>query len=243
LAFSYFYIGSQNDCQFFLFHFNIKAWSFLICMAGNLPFRPKLSYGKRSYGRHDVIRKNDRIRAGEVRVIDPEGKQLGVLSISEALRLAKDRGLDLIEISAAANPPVCKITDFGKYQYEEGKKQKKQKDVSTKLKEVKFRLNIEAHDYETKVRHGIGFLQDGDKVKVVLSLRAREMEHHSIGMDIIRRVVKSLVDYGVPDGEPRMTGRDIVVLFSPKAHMGKHRQNHKNVSSLDNPESVSPPSC
>ncbi|MDR0445187.1 MAG: translation initiation factor IF-3 [Puniceicoccales bacterium] len=211
-------------------------------MAGNVPFRPRPSYGKRPQGRSDVVRKNDRIRAEKVRVIDPEGKQLGILPIGEALRLAKDCGLDLVEISAAAHPPVCKITDFGKHQYKEGKKQKNQKDTSAKLKEVKFRLNIEAHDYETKVRHGMGFLQDGDKLKVVLSLRAREMERKAFGMDIIRRVIESLADYGTTDGEPRMAGRDIIVLFSPKAHANKHKQSQKNAPNPDGSESIISPS-
>jgi translation initiation factor IF-3 len=209
-------------------------------MTGNVPFRPRLPYGRRPQGRFDVVRKNDRIRAAEVRVIDPEGKQLGILPIGEALRLAKDCGLDLIEISATADPPVCRITDFGKYQYKEGKKQKKQKDTSAKLKEVKFRLNIEAHDYETKVRHGMGFLQDGDKLKVVLSLRAREMERRAFGMAIIRRVIENLADYGTPDGEPRMAGRDIIVLFSPKAHASKHKQGQKDMPNPNGSKSIVP---
>jgi translation initiation factor IF-3 len=181
-------------------------------------------YGKRPQGRYDVVRKNERIRAEEVRVIDLEGKQLGILPLQAALRLAKDCGLDLIEISHMANPPVCKIADFGKYQYEVGKKQKNQKDTSPKLKEVKFRLNIEAHDYETKVKHGISFLQEGDKVKIVLSLKARERERQEFGMKVVRRVMGDLAAYGMPDGEPRLMGRDISVLFSPKVSAAKRKQ-------------------
>jgi translation initiation factor IF-3 len=193
----------------------------------------RFSYGKRPQGRRGIVRKNDRIRAEEVRVIDFEGKQLGVLSLHEALRLAKDCGMDLIEISPMANPPVCKIADFGKYQYETGKKQKNQKDTSPKLKEVKFRLNIEAHDYETKVKHGISFLQEGDKVKIVLSLKARERERHEFGMNVVRRVMEDLAAYGMPDGEPRLVGRDISVLFSPKASVTKRKQMAERESKAD----------
>jgi translation initiation factor IF-3 len=208
-------------------------------MAGTSPFKSRPPYGKRSW--EPAIRKNDRIRAREVRVIGPEGKQLGILPISRALQLARDCGLDLIEISATANPPVCKIADFGKYQYEEGKKQKHQKDTSPKLKEVKFRLNIEAHDYETKIKHGIAFLQEGDKVKIALSLRTREIERQGFGMDIVRRAINDLAAYGMPDGEPRLVGREISVVFSPKISAAKRKQITASEHKADNLQPDLPP--
>ncbi|MDR3143636.1 MAG: translation initiation factor IF-3 [Puniceicoccales bacterium] len=205
-------------------------------MSGTSSFRPRAHYGKRP--REPFIRKNERIRAEAVRVINPEGKQLGILSIGEALRLARDCGLDLIEISPNANPPVCKIADFGKHQYEEGKRQKGQKDSSSRLKEVKFRLNIEAHDFETKVKHGIAFLQEGNKLKIALILRFREMERQAFGLDIIRRAMAELSAYGTPDAEPRLSGREIAVMFSPKSSANRLKPSVSTTLQVDLPSSA-----
>ncbi|MDR2377698.1 MAG: translation initiation factor IF-3 [Puniceicoccales bacterium] len=202
-------------------------------MSGTSPFRPRTPYGKRP--REPFIRKNERIRVEAVRVINPEGKQLGVLPIGEALRLARDCGLDLIEISANAHPPVCRIADFGKYQYEEGKRQKNQKDSSSRLKEVKFRLNIEAHDFETKVKHGIAFLQEGNKLKIALILRFREMERQAFGLEIIRRAMAELSAYGTPDAEPRLSGREIAVMFSPKPSANRSKPAAVDPTQVDSP--------
>ena len=125
------------------------------------------------------LRRNDRIRATEVRVIGPEGTNLGVMAPRKALELAKKVGLDLIEVSPSARPPVCRILDFGKFLYEESKKAKETKQASTKLKEVKFRVGIGEHDFVTKLRRAEGFLDHGNKVKLTLQFRGRENEHRS----------------------------------------------------------------
>jgi translation initiation factor IF-3 len=147
-------------------------------------------------------------------VIDPEGKQLGIMSTSDALRLAMQYGVDLIEISPNAAPPVCRIMDFGKFRYEMAKKEKGPK-VVTKLKEIKFRVRIEQNDYLTKMRHAEEFLMDNNKVKLTLSFRGREMGHPELGMEVIRRAIGDLSHVATPDAQPRQAGRAINVMMSP----------------------------
>jgi len=161
------------------------------------------------------LRKNERIRVLEVRVIGHDGKQIGVLPTREALRLAQVQGLDLIEVSAAARPPVCKIADYGKYMYEMGKKQKDHKTHASKFKEVKFRPRIEQHDYMTKLRHVEEFLYHGDKVKLTLFFKGREMEHKDLGFETMKRAINDLIHIGTPDQPPRMFGRNITTTLSP----------------------------
>jgi len=161
------------------------------------------------------IRRNERIRAREVRLIGPNGHQLGVVSRDEALSLAKQAGLDLVEISASARPPVCRILDFGKYSYEISKKQKENKSTAPKLKEVKFRVRIEQHDYETKLRRGEAFLFKGNKLKLSLMFRGREMEHRDLGFDVIKRAIEDLKHVGVADSPTRMAGRNLNATMSP----------------------------
>ncbi len=161
-------------------------------------------------------RKNERIRAQEVRVIGPDGKQIGVIPTREALELAKRNGLDLVEVSPTARPPVCRIVDFGKFMYEQSKRGKdSQKTASSKLKEIKFRVNIDQHDYETKIRHAEEFLHKGNKVKVTLSMRGREMERKHLGFDVVKRSIEDLSGMGVHDGEPKLNGRNIIVMITP----------------------------
>ncbi len=161
------------------------------------------------------LRKNERIRVLEVRVIGHDGKQIGVIPTREALRLAQLQGLDLVEVSAAARPPVCKIVDYGKYMYEMGKKQKDHKTHASKFKEVKFRPRIEQHDYFTKLRHVEEFLFHGDKVKLTLFFKGREMEHKELGFETMKRAIADLVHIGTPDQPPRMFGRNITTTLSP----------------------------
>ncbi len=183
----------------------------------NQPF----SGGPRPYGRknhhssQNQVRKNERIRSREVRVIGPDGKQVGILPTQEAIRMAQDHGLDLVEISATATPPVCRILDFGKYMYEQGKKQKESKGHATKVKEVKFRVRIDQHDYITKMRHAEEFLHKGNKVKLTLTFRGREMEHTELGFETIRRAITDLETMGHHDSEPRLAGRNLTVMISP----------------------------
>lgn len=183
----------------------------------NQPF----SGGSRPYGRKNYhssqnqVRKNERIRSREVRVIGPDGKQIGILATQEAIRLAQEHGLDLVEISATANPPVCRILDFGKYMYEQGKKQKESKGHTTKVKEVKFRVRIDQHDYITKMRRAEEFLHKGNKVKLTLTFRGREMEHTELGFETVKRAIADLQTMGVNDSNPRLAGRNLTVMISP----------------------------
>lgn len=161
------------------------------------------------------LRRNDRIRAAEVRVIGPEGTNLGVMQPRKALELAKKVGLDLIEVSPSARPPVCRILDFGKFLYEESKKQKDSKQASTKLKEVKFRVAIGEHDFETKLRRAEGFLDHGNKVKLTLQFRGRENEHRELGFERVKLAAKELSGIATADSEPRLVGRQVTQLLSP----------------------------
>ena len=175
----------------------------------NYPHRNRRS------GTSNFVRRNDRIRAREVRLIGPYGKQVGIVSRDEALDLAKRAGLDLVEISPQARPPVCRILDFGKFKYEQSKKGKDKAPSGPKLKEVKFRVRIEQHDYMTKLRHAEEFLFKGNKVKLSLMFRGREMEHQELGLEVIQRALADRGHVGVGDGEPRKAGRNVAMTMSP----------------------------
>ena len=164
------------------------------------------------------IRTNDRIRAREVRVIDDEGKQIGILQPFEALKMAREKNLDLVEVSPTAQPPVCRIMDFGKYLYEQDKKEraaKKHQKVIT-VKEVKFRINVDEHDYEFKKNHVLRFLQEGDKVKATIFFRGREMTHTNLGRQILDRLIKDIGDKGIVEFRPRMEGNTLHAILAPK---------------------------
>ncbi len=162
-------------------------------------------------------RANDRIRALEVQVINNDGKNLGVVPIREAIELAKGQGLDLIEISPKANPPVCKIIDIGKYRYELQKKankaKRKQKVVT--LKEIKLRPVTEIHDYNFKLKNAKKFLQKGDKVKFTVKFKGREMQHTQLGGNLLVRVKNDIADVGKIEVEARLEGRQMVMIIQP----------------------------
>ncbi|NDV01658.1 translation initiation factor IF-3 [Pseudoroseicyclus sp. CLL3-39] len=162
-------------------------------------------------------RVNDRIRAPEIRLIGPEGENVGVVSPHRALAMAEEAGLDLVEISPNATPPVCKIMDFGKFKYETQKKEaeakKKQKIIE--IKEVKFRPNTDVHDYEVKMRNVVKFLENGDKVKVTLRFRGREMAHQELGRDLLQRVAEDTKELGKVENMPKMEGRQMVMMIGP----------------------------
>ncbi len=163
-----------------------------------------------------TIRVNHRIRAREVRVINgATNEQLGVLKLPDALRRAEELGLDLVEVAANANPPVCRIVDFGKYRYELAKQEKDKKSHAGKVKEVKFRVNIDSHDYMTKIRHAEEFLDKGNKLKVQLQFRGRQMAHQELGMAVVLRVKEDLATMGHVDMEPKLVGRAINMVLSP----------------------------
>ncbi len=163
-------------------------------------------------------RVNERIRAPEIRLIGAEGENLGVVSPARALELAQEAELDLVEISPNANPPVCKIMDFGKFKYEQQKREsearKKQKIIE--VKEVKFRPNTDTHDYQVKMRNVTRFLENGDKVKVTLRFRGREMAHQDLGRQLLERVANDIEGIGKVEHHPKMEGRQMIMIISPQ---------------------------
>ncbi|MEO1639272.1 MAG: translation initiation factor IF-3 [Pseudomonadota bacterium] len=162
---------------------------------------------------------NDRIRAPEIRLIGAEGENIGVVSPDRAMGLAEDAGLDLVEISPNANPPVCKIMDYGKYKYETQKKEaearKKQKTIE--IKEIKFRPNTDNHDYDVKMKNVFKFLENGDKVKITLRFRGREMAHQELGRELLERVAEDTKEHGKVENFPKMEGRQMIMLIGPLA--------------------------
>ena len=167
------------------------------------------------FNNRTYIRKNDKIRAREVRVIGSDGEMLGVMPPEEAVKIAKAEGLDLVEVAANAHPPVCRILEFGKYKYELSKNKKNKEKSAKRIKEAKFRPRIEEHDYVTKLRRSEKFLHQGNKLKITLMFRGREMEHINIGMDVVKRAIEDLSGVGRPDDEPKLNGRFIIVSLSP----------------------------
>ena len=167
------------------------------------------------FNNRNYIRKNDKIRAREVRVIGSDGEMLGVMPPEEAVKIAKAEGLDLVEVAANAHPPVCRILEFGKYKYELSKNKKNKEKSAKRIKDAKFRPRIEEHDYVTKLRRSEKFLHQGNKLKITLMFRGREMEHIDIGMDLVKRAIHDLSGVGRPDDEPKLNGRFIMVNLSP----------------------------
>lgn len=167
----------------------------------------------------DGVRRNEQIRAREVRVIGAEGEQLGILSRTDAIAAAKENGFDLVEVAATADPPVCRIMDYGKFKYETQKKRQEAKKRQTviQIKEIKVRPKTDDHDYETKLRHIHRFLEDGDRVKVTVFFRGREIVHKDRGLTILERVVVDCKDIAKLEQEPRAEGRTLQMLLSPLA--------------------------
>jgi len=163
------------------------------------------------------VRINREIRAKEVRVIDPEGKQLGILPIMEALRTALNFELDLVEVSPKAEPPVCRIMDYGKFKYQQRKKEHdaKKKQAVVHLKEVKMRPKTEPHDFQFKVRNIERFLKEGNKIKVTIVFRGRELAHPDLGRNMLARIVEEIKESGKVEQEPKFEGRNCVMILSP----------------------------
>ena len=166
------------------------------------------------------VRRNEEIDAREVRVINSSGDQAGVMPLSDAIGMASDEGLDLVEVSPNAEPPVCRIMDFGKYQFEQSKKaqQSKRKQKQVHVKEIKFRPGTEEGDYQVKLRKLVQFLENGDKTKVTLRFRGREMAHQNLGAELLKRVRGDLEEYGTVEQMPQMEGRQMVMVIAPKKH-------------------------
>ncbi|WP_368294554.1 translation initiation factor IF-3 [Dehalobacter sp. TBBPA1] len=160
------------------------------------------------------------MRAREVRLVGEEGEQLGIISIKDALSVAAEKALDLVEIAPAAKPPVCKVMDYGKYKYEQAKRDKeaRKKQKVVEIKEVKLRPNIEDHDFMTKARNAQRFLGDGDKVKVTIMFRGREITHPDHGKVLCLRMAEFLSEEALVEREPKVEGRNMVMILAPSAH-------------------------
>jgi translation initiation factor IF-3 len=175
-------------------------------------------------------------------VIGEEGEQLGVLDIRDAIRQAREKGLDLVEVAATADPPVCRIIDFGKFQYEAKKKanEAKKKQVTITVKEVKFRPGTDDHDYDYRMKHAREWLEDGDKVKATIWFRGREMTHRELGARILEKLEKDLIDVGEVEARPRMEGNQMFIILGPKRHKGAHPTPSTAGASATSPSSVLP---
>jgi len=163
----------------------------------------------------------------QVRVIADDGEQLGIMNTREAVQLARSKGLDLVEVAATADPPVCRIIDFGKFTYEQKKKasEAKKKQVIITVKEVKFRPGTDDHDYNFKMKHARQWLEEGDKVKATIFFRGREITHREIGAELLGRLEQDLAEVGEVEQRPRMEGNQMFLVFSPKRHKShKHDQ-------------------
>ncbi|MCX5753330.1 MAG: translation initiation factor IF-3 [Candidatus Krumholzibacteria bacterium] len=169
--------------------------------------------------REKRVRVNEQIRLPEIRVIDAEGKQLGILPTPEVLKMAQEQGLDLVEISPTSRPPVCKIMDFGKFKYEQSKKMRdsRKKQHTTHLKEIKIRPKIEEHDLQFKLRNAERFLEEKDKVKITVIFRGREMEHMDMGRKILDRIVTQFADIALIEKDAVQVGKMISMILGPRS--------------------------
>jgi translation initiation factor IF-3 len=175
------------------------------------------------------LRVNGKIRAREVRVIDGDDKNLGILLLNDALVLARQHGVDLVEISPTANPPVCRLVQIGKFRYEQAKKEKesrKHQHAST-VKEIQLSPRIDPHDLGIKLTHAVDFLCEDMKVKVALKFRGREMAHTEIGFEVIKKFLSQVEPYGHPDFQPKLNGRNIVVMITPLPRNKRAKNPHK----------------
>jgi translation initiation factor IF-3 len=166
------------------------------------------------------LRINEEIRAREVRVVADEGEQLGIMSGRDALNLALERHMDLVEIAPNAKPPVCRIMDYGKYRYEQQKRDKeaRKKQKSFDIKEVKLRPGIEDHDFDVKFKNAVRFLEDGDKVKITIMFRGRELSHPELGEVLLIKMAKQLEDLAVIERAAKLEGKNMIMIVSPKAN-------------------------
>jgi translation initiation factor IF-3 len=188
------------------------------------------------------VRVNGKIRAREVRVIGPDGKNIGILSLGDALNLARSHGVDLVEVSPSATPPVCRVVDYGKYRYEQAKKEKesrKHQHAST-VKEVQLSPRIDPHDLGVKISHAIDFLCEDMKVKVTLKFRGREMAHTEFGFQVIRKFLADIAPFGHPDFEPKLIGKGINVMISPLPRNKRAKNPHQHDGSQPAPAAPAP---
>ena len=188
------------------------------------PFSPRSSSSTGSY-----VRVNGKIRAREVRVVASDGKQLGVLQLGEAINLARAQGVDLVEVAPNATPPVCRLVDYGKYRYEQSKKEKEAKkhQHANKVKEIQLSATIDPHDFSVKVGHAVDFLCEEMKVKITLRFRGREMAHQEYGFQVVQKFLQAIAPYGHPDADPKLIGRGINVMLSPLPRNKRAKNPHQ----------------
>lgn len=190
------------------------------------PFPP------RSSSPGSYVRVNGKIRAREVRVIGSEGNQLGVLPLADAINLARQHGVDLVEIAPNATPPVCRLVDYGKFRYEQSKKDKEAKkhQHANKVKEIQLSPSIDPHDFGVKLSHAIDFLCEEIKVKVTLRFRGREMAHKEFGFQQVQKFIKEIAPYGHPDADPKLIGKGIVLMLSPLPRNKRAKNPHEQMN-------------
>jgi translation initiation factor IF-3 len=166
----------------------------------------------------DLPQINERIRFPAIRVIDIDGSQLGIITPNEAMQIAEERGVDLVLVSDAADPPVCRVMDYGKYKFEQEKRAReaKKKQHTADVKEVKMRYKIEEHDYNVRVKNAERFLKSGDKVKATITFRGREIQHADLAQDLLERMAKDLEEFGEVQQAPKKEGRNMMMLIAPK---------------------------
>jgi translation initiation factor IF-3 len=176
--------------------------------------------------RDDRVRINERIRVREVRVIDETGQQLGIMAPQDAIRIARTKGLDLVEVSATAVPPVCRITDYGRYQYNEQKRarQARKHQKTIEVKEIKFRPKVDEHDYQFKKKHIERFLAEGDKVKATVFFRGREIAHPEIGRRILERLIQEVSELAVAENIPRLEGNTMHTILGPRPQAAQQKR-------------------
>lgn len=177
-------------------------------------------------GNRDQTRVNDRIRAPKIRVVGSDGQQLGVMTVRDALVKAQSQGLDLVEIAAQADPPVCKIIDYGKFKYEQAKLKKQKSKSATRMKEIKLRVGTGQHDYNIKMGRVEGFLDTGHKVRVVIQFKGRENAHKDLGFVAMQRIIEDLKTMSNVDQAPRLGGRVIAMTLSPLPQGQRKRKFH-----------------
>ena len=163
------------------------------------------------------MRVNDRIRVPEVRLVGPNGEQVGIVRIDDALRLAQESELDLVEVAPTARPPVCKLMDYGKYKYETAQKAReaRRNQTNTVIKEMKLRPKIDSHDYETKKGHVVRFLRAGDKVKITIMFRGREQHRPELGFRLLQRLAEDVAELGTVEAAPKQDGRNMTMVIAP----------------------------
>ncbi len=183
-----------------------------------------------------AVRINGKIRAREVRVIGVDGKQAGIMALGEAISQARQHGVDLVEIAPNATPPVCRLVDYGKYRYEQAKKEKESKkhQHANRVKEVQLSANIDPHDFGVKLTRAIDFLCEDMKVKIALRFRGREMAHTEFGFQVVRKFIREVTPFAHPDSEPRLIGRGINVMLSPLPRNKRAKNPNEGVRATDN---------